>query len=272
MPRIKKRELEGLIDAVESPNVVALPQPEKVWISDSRIWIQPRRLKVVRPLESNDLFMSFAKLAAYGEPSEARIGRWVARFGLPIKEAPKRYRDPRSMEVKEFREEAGYAHDLLDVYLKIRDEDAAGIMAKVKGPVSRLDREFSDAFKENQRRWLLHPGPRTDRGLPDGMTFRDFRDLLIIVAARLAVGDIVTKLVSDIRLRVGVEDTQGFASSWQCDDLLSALYLQFYQLITKSRPLRYCENCGQPFELTRSNRRFCTDTCRSGGRAQHRQS
>jgi hypothetical protein len=295
MPRIKKKELADLVDATEARHVFHVAQPEQVWISEGRIWVEYNKFKQTRPLESSDFFMSFAKLAATGKPSEARISRWVSRFGLPILELPKRRGpitseleedngqtvsfvfnvpsyDPYSMEVEEFREEAQYAHELLDVYLKIRNEDGAGLRAKVKHPKSHLGHEFSEAFMENKRTRGLFWGPNTDRGLPEGMTFREFRNLMTILAAQCALGDIVTKLVSGTHLRVGVEDSRGITASWRCDNLPTALYLQFYQLITRSKPLRRCENCGQPFELTRGNRRFCSPTCRSGGRKQHRQS
>ena len=295
MPRIKRRELEDLIDAVEAENVIQLPQPETVGISDGRIWVKPNRFFVVRPLESSDLFMSFAKLAASGEPSEARIKRWVSRFGLPVQVAPNRRGpvtsklievndqggttaltipdyDPLSMEVREFREEALYAHDLLDTYLKIRDEDAAGLRAKIRDPKSRLDREFCNAFKENQRRWGFYAGPDTGRDLSNGMTYHELREHLTILAAQCALGEITTGLVSGVQLRVGVLDARGLTSSWMCPDLLTALYLQFYRLITKSKPIRYCDHCGQPFEATRSNRRFCNPSCRSGIRYEPRQS
>jgi hypothetical protein len=295
MPRIKRRELEDLIDAVEAENVMQLPRPEKVGISDGCIWVKPDRFFVVRPLESSDLFMSFAKLAAFGEPSEARIKRWVSRFGLPVKMAPKHRGpvtsrlvevndqggtvtltvpddDPFSMEIREFREEARYAHDLLDTYLKIRDEDAAGLRTKIRDPKSRLDQDFCNAFKENQRRWGLYAGPDTGRDLPNGTTYRELRDHLTTLAAQCALGEITTELVSGVQLRVGVLDARGLTSSWKCSDLLTALYLQFYRLITKSKPIRYCDNCGQPFEATRSNRRFCDPSCRSGIRYEPKQS
>jgi len=295
MSRIKRRELEDLIDTMEAENVIQLPQPETVGISDGRIWVKPNRFFVVRPLESSDLFMSFAKLAAFGEPSEARIKRWVSRFGLPVQVAPKRRGpvtsklvevndqggdttltipdyDSLSMEVREFREEARYAHDLLGTYLKIRDEDAAGLKAKIRGPKSRLDREFCNAFKENQRGWGFYAGPDTGRDLPNGMTYHELREHLTILAAQCALGEITTGLVSRVQLRVGILDARGLTSSWMCPDLLTALYLQFYRLITKSKPIRYCDNCGQPFEATRSNRRFCDPSCRSGIRYEPRQS
>jgi hypothetical protein len=295
MPRIKRKELEDLVDAAEAEYILWLPQPEQVGISDGRIWVEANRFLVLRPLGSSDLFTSFAKLAAFGEPSEARIKRWVSRFGLPMREAPEhRGRinsevveendqgatvtmtipgdDPLVMEVREFREEAQYAHDLLDVYIKIRDEDAVGLRAKLKHPNSRLDREFGEAFKQSRRRWGLWAGPDTGEKLPNGITYRELRDYMTILAAKFALAEIATGLVSDIRLRVGISDARGFTPSWKCQGLLTALYLQFYQLITKGKPMRYCENCGQPFEATRRNRRFCNDSCRSGIRYEPRQS
>ena len=56
--------------------------------------------------------------------------------------------------------------------------------------------------------------------------------------------------------------------SWDCPDLLSALYLQFYLLVTDFEPMRRCQNpaCGLPFPATRKNKRFCNATCRSNAR------
>ena len=56
--------------------------------------------------------------------------------------------------------------------------------------------------------------------------------------------------------------------SWKCPDLLSAMYLQLYLLITDSEPMRRCQNpaCGLPFPATRKNRMYCNDTCRSNAR------
>ena len=294
LTRIREKELADLIGNAEAQHMLSLPRPKQVWISDGRIWIESDRLFVTRPLASSDLFMSFAKLAAHGEPSEARIKRWVSRFGLPVREAPRRRGhiesevvetddqecvvamtipgyDPLSMDVREFREEARYAHELLDVYLEYRGDDAAGIRARVEDPKSRLDNEFCEAFKDNRRRWGLYPGPDTGRELPGGTTYQELRDGMILQAARCALGEIATKLVSSVRLRAGVQDMRGLAPSLGCPDLLSAIYLHFYLLVTKSKPIRYCENCGQPFEARRSNKRFCDASCRSGIRYEPRQ-
>jgi hypothetical protein len=56
--------------------------------------------------------------------------------------------------------------------------------------------------------------------------------------------------------------------SWECSDLISAMYLQFYLLMTRSLEMRLCENpaCGMPLPATRRNRKVCNSTCRSNVR------
>ena len=51
---------------------------------------------------------------------------------------------------------------------------------------------------------------------------------------------------------------------WDCPDLLSAIYLQFYLFITSNKPIRFCENpgCGQAFPLTRKDKIYCNRKCR----------
>lgn len=49
---------------------------------------------------------------------------------------------------------------------------------------------------------------------------------------------------------------------WSCHPLLAAMYLQFYWLITQKKPIRRCDYCGGVYELTRSNKRFCSKQCR----------
>ncbi len=64
------------------------------------------------------------------------------------------------------------------------------------------------------------------------------------------------------------ESAHGLTQGWSCPDLLSGLYLQFYLMIFKNRRMRRCDNpvCGMPFLLTRKDKRFCNDSCRSNAR------
>jgi hypothetical protein len=72
-----------------------------------------------------------------------------------------------------------------------------------------------------------------------------------------------------VHLRVGVQRAQGLVPSYECSDLPSAIYLQFYLLVTKNKVPRFCENpaCGELFFPTKSNQRHCPgDSCRSNAR------
>ena len=53
-----------------------------------------------------------------------------------------------------------------------------------------------------------------------------------------------------------------------CPDLLSAVYLQFYLMVTDNKLLRRCENpaCGLPFPAKPKHKRFCNASCRSNAR------
>lgn len=266
MVRIKGRELADLVDDAEAQYMLWQPQPEQVDISGRQIRVTLDRWFGKFPLESSDLFTSFAKLAAHGEPSEAKIRGWVSRFGLPVRDL--KGRGSASMPVEEFREEARYAHDLLSVYLEIRAENAAAIRSRMKAPESRLDQEFGRDFKNHWRK--LHPGPDTGREFPGGVTYQELYESMYLAAAWVALGEIITALVSGVRLRAGVERGWGVTASYQCPDLPTALYLQLFLLITKSKPIRYCEYCGQPFEITRANKQVCDASCRSGLRYKRR--
>lgn len=56
--------------------------------------------------------------------------------------------------------------------------------------------------------------------------------------------------------------------SWNCPDLISAIYLQLYLWMTKAWPMRICANerCSTPFPATRTDKVYCTDACRSAAR------
>ena len=169
-------------------------------------------------------------------------------------------RDPVTMPVKEFRTEARYAYDLLRLYLDLKGGDAGAIRAKVKSGgdsyALRLNQQFAEAYKVSKHRWKLSAGKRPRPETRDHMT---------LLAARAALAEILTSLVADVQLRVGIQDMRGFASSWECPDLHSAIYLQFYRLVTKEKPIDYCANrsCGQPFEKIPSHKEFCTPSCKS---------
>lgn len=298
--RIKNKELEDLVDVFEGAYMFVRPRPETVGIENDCIRVSYDAWRTVKPLTHSDLFTSFAKLAAHGKPSEAKIRSWVGRFGLPVwgsRPEPDgvvpagkipRYK-PMSMKVDDFRKEVEHAHDLLDLYLTIRGRDATVIRSMVwrlrrnLGEASALDQEFLEKFRANTHSLLLaetadkrrssfreaFPVNRGEPGIRGTMArHREFVNMITVLAAQSALGEITTNRVSKVELRAGVQRGEGLTPSWHCPDLLSAIYLQFYLLVTKSKPIRLCKNppCRQPFVPNSGKHIYCSDSCRSNAR------
>jgi hypothetical protein len=300
--RVRRNELEGLVDVFESSYMLVQPRPEEVNIENDSIRVSYSARRTIRPLDHSDLFTSFAKLAAHGEPREAKIRRWVERFGLPVQDSrselevvvpegtlPK-YK-PMSLEIHQFGEEAKHAHELLDLYLVIRRREPMAIRTMVRemnsrkrsryGEASRLDREFLDRYKANQRSLEdsgdrrvssyreASPASKVASGIAGTRArHREFVEMVTILSAQSALADILTGLVSNVQLRVGVQRGEGLVPSWHCPDLLSAIYLQFYLLVTKSKPIRFCKSpaCRQAFVPNSGKQIYCNDSCRSNAR------
>jgi hypothetical protein len=297
--RIKNKELEDIVDVFEGAYMFVQPRPETVGIENDRIHVSYETLRTVKPLTHSDLFTSFAKLAAHGSPSEAKIKSWVGRFGLPVRSYPERegamsahrvgkYK-PISMEAHDFRTEAQRAHDFLNLYLVIRRRDAIVIRSMVRrlrrnlDEASALDQEFLEKFRASMHSLLLDkpddkrrsryrqefPINRDDPGIRGTRArLKDFVSMMTVLAAESALGEIVTELVSGVRFRAGVQRWEGLTQSVYCPDLLSAVHLQFYLLVTKSKPIRICKNppCRQPFVPYSDKHIYCSDSCRSNAR------
>ncbi len=239
--RIKIKELEDLVDVFEGAYMFVQPRPETVGIEKDYIHVSYDGLRTVKPLTHSDLFTSFAKLPAHGEPSEAKIKRWVARFGLPVRGSrPERkgveLRDkmpeyePMSMTVEEFRREARFAHELFHLYSLIRGEDVTAIKSAVralrsnKKEPSELDSSFLEAFQANKHTLLLNnpednrrsnfreavPVSRGEPGIRGAKArHRQFDEMITLLSAQSAIGEITTEIISEVRLRVGVQWGEG---------------------------------------------------------------
>jgi len=234
--------------------------------------LPPDGLRGVVTFGDPDLFFSFARLGARGEPSESSILRWVSEHGLLRWEKGPRSNTEVSqapITVADFRAEVLRARQLLSLYMNIREEDFEALQSKI--------------YSTDEKRHLSSYWPHTP--LTDlEVFFANFRDEHIalgwpdVFTALLALTEEVKDRLADVRLDFDIfhnwPGTQSSGSdysiprSWYCPDLLSAMYLQFYLLITDSEPVRRCQNpaCGMPFPATRKNKRFCNATCRSNAR------
>ena len=50
-------------------------------------------------------------------------------------------------------------------------------------------------------------------------------------------------------------------TGWRCQTLFSAMYLQFYWLITEQTPMKSCGYCGSLFPVSKGDREYCSKSC-----------
>jgi len=223
-----------------------------------------------RPLEDPDLFLSFARLWARGEPSRRSVLSWVNKHGLLTLEHPDRPLfgpdggvNQAPIALEKFSEEALMARSALDLYANLYEGGLKALKNRIHAlrddylefarPLSKLDKYFVDYWGEVS----------DDSSWSDGT--------LLFVAARRLEGFVLSR-VKDVRLSLWGEFVPWKPSraykptqSWRCPDLRSAIYLQFYLLMTDALPMRRCLNpaCEMPFPAARRDKRVCSRSCRS---------
>lgn len=292
---IKRQDFAKQFDGTESFNVCVWPIAERY--KSVAGWIYPEgRWRLSFPLDDPNLFLSFARLGA--DPSDKSVQRWVSKRGLlrgsdsQRSAASRPYEqgtdgriiaDQASTELVKLKAEIGQARDLLDFYAELQSRDIEAIRARVATPRTAIDRRL---YRRQEWSGLRGEASRACEG--HGGTPGYEWNLWV---ATNVLADELTEVASGIRLRATLRDKiEGLSysspytdqkerdpffeppyalrSTWYCPDLLSAIYLQFYLMVTQHRSLRRCENpaCGLPFPAIRKDKRFCNATCRSNAR------
>jgi hypothetical protein len=258
-------------------------------------WIYPEgnKTEFTFPLSDPGLFLSFARLGARGEPSEKSIQRWVSEHGMLrgndsfwdswLDEWPKvffthqdsdQFIESRikedAMSLEEFRTEVRFANQLLNLYADIRAQNAPAIRSRFTAPPDypRLARQtVIDRHLENA--WSSAFGGKGEvalarKGIQSLPEYYGRAVSLLISSVSYAVRSVRLSL-TDGGL---IERPPTLSRILTCPDLLSAMYLQFYLLVTNHKPMRRCENpaCRLPFPLTRKDKYHCNDSCRSNAR------
>jgi hypothetical protein len=250
--RLRNKMLDSLIP-VDAEHVFRRHKPDVCWIGNGHIKLLESPFFDVFPLIDPHLFLSFVRLGArrggeYKDPSENRIKKWVEKYGLPAKKLPERGTSsiPVFMPVEQFRREVRDAWELWTIHKEAWAEDAEAIMDRVRAPRSRWDHGLAVGFDT-----VDHRHRRTvARSLyqPSGTA--------VIGTAHAVLDELATELIKDVRPRVHYTEL-----SWSCDDLPSAMYLQFALLRMGDRPKRECRNCGTLFLLTREDKYHCDESC-----------
>jgi hypothetical protein len=267
----QKRGVKPL-DYYEAREIFEWPRPLRCWFEEDGgqrvIKIDLLRRTAVRPLAEPDFFLSFARLGARGEPPEAKIRKWILRYGLPTWEREDTWGEGparASLSVRSFKAQVNLAHTLLHFYTEIENRNHGALKSRrstthtphehqlavrlANAFTSRAYREYKAAFVE---------------------IYRWSRNELDLFMCRRVLAEYLTELVSEVRLRQLAESPHTMYESYRCPDLLSALYLQLYFLVLQGQPMRYCEreDCRTPFPRF-GKRRFCNSSCRSAARNQN---
>lgn len=290
----RRAHFKGLVNPVESLAALTWPVSENYSIVNG--WIRPHGMtRYTCPLEDPGLFLSFAALGQRGDPAQPSILNWTRKYGLltsdlrqwnlPIDD---RFRvlslDERvvqkEMRVEDFLTEVRCANQLLNLYADIKAPHLDNITKTFTTPPSSQAysrRTVIDRLQEAY--WNSRGGRGFAKQLAQGEDPLGPRYWL--GAAQEVLQEAIFYLMKDVRLEAmdlywpidddteeEDPDFRGFYRFVTCPDLLSAVYLQFYLMVTGNKPMRRCKVCGQPFPLTKSNKYVCNATCRSNARHQ----
>jgi hypothetical protein len=225
--------------------------------------------KLFEPLdEVPDLFLKFSRLHRERDFAGAALS-FSHRYGFPCGTARTGSAvldPPEELTLKRFFEESQRAWVVVSLYEAVlnRDEDAA---RQLLTDYRHLDEVFQENYDELNRDWPDDFVPATPLQCA-------------LAACVMAVDPIVDKsckqsLVLDID-GMAQPDASTVKLLWSFEDLLGAMYLQMYWILTSGGNLVRCEHCRRVISLARPHpqgmkrrrdKRFCDDACRQ---AHHR--
>lgn len=278
--RITRREISGLIGQDEASDIIGWPVAPDYEIKYGIIYPKGRHRYRQPSLTDLDLFLSFARLAAHGEPSGDRILKWVRKYGLLRKADPRsvfydleedvklpvgrelltvraHHTNQAPMSLEEFRQEARHAYMCLSLLESIRSGDIDSLRTRIS--LKRVDPPGKPGQGSSGHVILGGHHIPVVFSMDEKLT-----DERVLFAAERGLECIVEAQLEDVRLR--------FARNYQapsrarlapdCPDLYSALYYQLARLMTDERPWTNCVVCGWLMIHSRPNRKTCGDACR----------
>jgi hypothetical protein len=226
------------------------------------------------PLDEPDVFLSFARGAARGDPSKDTIRGWVDRYGLL------RRRDPAHLyflpggevnqkpaSVEEIAKEMRRAYQLLRIFELHRSGDAAKLRSRMS--LRRLH-PLGAPYRAGGAEILLdgEPIPHPWSSERDQMIFirdKDLTDRIVLAASKTFVHTAIEPYIENVYPVFGIRERLHL----RCPDLITAMYFQFAAVVDGKRPTAICQGCGNIFLKRRRNMQVCNATCRS---RKHRKS
>ena len=200
---------------------------------------------------------------------KASAGAWLEE--MKLRPAERRTLNQAPISLDDFRTEVSNAHSALGLYKVLREREVGELRARVEAAREKKKEDPHVVLSEVDKGLA---GDKDLAGIGDGVLTTQWTDTLVFRAAMILEMFVKQKVAS---VRLGFFDPVDRpvkapvytpVQSWNCPDLLSAVYLQFYLWMIKAWPMHICENerCSMPFPATRTDKIYCTDTCRSAAR------
>ncbi len=242
------------------------------------------------PLKYPELYLSFAKLA-YGGKTKKRILDWVSEYGLLTrKDVGKggdvllngRVVNQAPMTIDDFTAHVAKFDGLVRLYAEIGSANAQAITSRIGRRASVIDERLASAAD-------CATGSTQGRMFTSLDYEASYATHPLLSVADQVLCDVIAEELDGVRIR----PVSGFAIPWEttseeladirstsshpyvptnsftCPDLLSALYLQLFLVISRRRPVRRCKSCGLPLpETSRKDKHYHNATCRSNARHQ----
>ena len=266
--KIRRRDTEDLLSYGDALSTLRWPVAKRYHVYNGAMYADGREaLRIKQPLTTTDLFLSFARLGAHGEPSVGAIKAWVEEHGLLTRghhEAADEEDLGAPIKLEKFRAEVRQAYEALTLLEALRGRNIPVLRARIG------------------RKRFVHP--RTGEPINKAKVLVDGAPIPYISDADVEYSDEDVLHISEVALeyfvelklyegvRVGfIRDYDPRSESFQdsrprlvpyCKDLLGALWLQFALLVADQRPWRECEVCGNLFLATRVDNVICGAACR----------
>ncbi len=244
---------------------------------------QPKSVHSYNPLiDTPYLFLEFARIAERREPFQALLD-WFETYGLPGMTAETRgeYREHwKGMNFPQVRhDDRGGPEDRIEVIWELVHQYNEALVL-YEAVLSRDDVKLEHAlFPEHESEYAEdRRRRRKEKAELSGASWTDtLVDWALHHVVEYALGDLYIYAYPDITYPDdGLYTVERLTRSWGARNLLGAMGLQFYWLITSAGELAHCEHCGRIISYAppipsgdnrktrkpRTDKKFCNDRCR----------